>query len=197
MYNKDELQENKKTKGNEIMKANSRQEAFEMVMEIFPGEFEEDRPATEKAGYKVYRGENYYDYVCDLGDRFEVNLADGRTINVWIKEEKKMTIKEWRENTPLKEQREFATKLQCWLGQYTDQVYKSVMLRIEEILNNPAALNLINELYERTQKEIKAEIDTILYASGYEEDILKFGLHNHPLEHSKSYRDILYDMYIK
>ena len=26
----------------------------------------------------------YYNYICDLGARLEVNLVDGRTINIWI-----------------------------------------------------------------------------------------------------------------
>lgn len=108
-----------------------------------------------------------------------------------------MTIKEYREQTPLKEQRELATKLQAWLSPYTNEVYKRVMDRMDEILSNDFTLNLINELYEREQKEIKDEIDNILFSLGYMEDIERYGLHNDCLTHSKSYRDVLYDMYIR
>lgn len=108
-----------------------------------------------------------------------------------------MTIKEYREQTPLKEQREFAKKLQAWLSPYTNEVYKRVMCKMDEIIDNDFTLNLINELYEREQKEIEDETDNILYSLGYMDDIKTYGLHNDCLTHSKSYRDVLYDMYIR
>ena len=108
-----------------------------------------------------------------------------------------MTIKEYRENTPSKQQKEFARKLQCWLGKYTNDVYRNVMSRMEEIINNEMAMKLIDELYTRTQKEIEDEIGTIQYSLGYNNDIEKYGLHNHCLTHSESYRNILYDMFIR
>lgn len=107
------------------------------------------------------------------------------------------TIKEYREATPLKEQKEFAQKLQVWLGEYTQEVFNHVMKnRIEEIINNEFALKLIDELYERTLKERADEIRHIEYALGHEGEDLD-GFHNHPLEHSKAYRDVLYDMFIR
>lgn len=104
-----------------------------------------------------------------------------------------MTIKEYRESTPLAEQEILATKLQCWLGTYTQEVIERVMARMDEILNNDFAMNLINELYERTEKERKDEISTIMFSLGHEVGTV----HNHPLTHAQSYRDILYDMYIR
>lgn len=108
-----------------------------------------------------------------------------------------MTIKEYRESTKLAEQEIFARKLQTWLAPYTDEVYKKVMGRMEEIINNNFALNLIDELYEREQKEKEEEINTILFSLGHEDDIEKYGIHNHCLSHSNSYRDVLYDMFIR
>lgn len=108
------------------------------------------------------------------------------------------TIKEYREATPLKEQKEFAKKLQVWLGEYTQEVFNHVMKNhIEEIINNEFALKLIDELYERTLKEQEDEIRHIEYALGYEGAKNLEGFHNHPLEHSKAYRDVLYDMFIR
>ena len=107
-----------------------------------------------------------------------------------------MTLKEYRENTPLQEQRTFAEKLQTWLGAYTQEVYESVMAQMEDIINNETALHLIDELHARTMKERADEISTIQFSLGHEEDH-KFLLHNHPLTHSNSYRDILHDMYIR
>lgn len=107
------------------------------------------------------------------------------------------TIKEYRESTPLSQQKEFAEKLQVWLGEYTQEVFNRVMKNhIEEIINNEFALKLIDELYERTLKERADEIRHIEYVLGYEGKDLD-GFHNHPLEHSEAYRDVLYDMFIR
>ena len=64
--------------------------AWKIADEIFPTDYNEDVRSSENAGYKVYRSPlNYYDYICDLGDRLELNLANGETINIWIKAEEK------------------------------------------------------------------------------------------------------------
>lgn len=107
------------------------------------------------------------------------------------------TIKEYREATPLKEQKEFAKKLQAWLGEYTQEVFERVMKQMGEIINNEFALKMIDELYERTLKEQEDEIRHIEYALGHEGAKNLDGFHNHPLEHSKAYRDVLYDMFIR
>ncbi|MCI8365846.1 MAG: hypothetical protein HFG34_13005 [Eubacterium sp.] len=53
-----------------------------------------DYEATERAGYDIYRDYNeYYNYICILGDRLEVNLANGKSINIWI--EQPENIKEY------------------------------------------------------------------------------------------------------
>ena len=45
-----------------------------------------DKRASVLAGYPIYRSElEYYDYVCDLGSRLEVNFSDDpKSINLWI-----------------------------------------------------------------------------------------------------------------
>lgn len=107
-----------------------------------------------------------------------------------------MTVKEYRENTKLAEQEIFARKLQTWLAPYTDEVYAKVMKQMDDILDSDFAINLINELYEREQKEKEEEVRTILFSLGHEKDVEEYGLHNGCLTHSKSYRDVLYDMFI-
>ena len=53
-----------------------------------------DQEATERAGYDIYRDYNqYYNYICILGDRLEVNLANSKSINIWI--EQPENIKEY------------------------------------------------------------------------------------------------------
>lgn len=59
--------------------------AWDMVNEIFPTDYEKDENASNTAGYNIYRSRlNHYDYICELGDRLEVNLANGKTVNIWI-----------------------------------------------------------------------------------------------------------------
>lgn len=67
----------------------NKQEAFEVVNVIFPADYTEDTESSQRAGYTIYRSnDEYYDYICDLGDRLEINLKNGNTtINVWIVEE--------------------------------------------------------------------------------------------------------------
>lgn len=69
------------------MKANNIQEAWNIVNEIFPTDYEKDMESSERAGYPIYRStadDHYYDYICDLNCRLEINLSSGKTINVWI-----------------------------------------------------------------------------------------------------------------
>ena len=73
------------------MKANTIQEAWNLVNEFFPTDYDRDEASSQRAGYPIYRStadDHYYDYICDLGNRLEVNLSDGKTINIWIQPEK-------------------------------------------------------------------------------------------------------------
>lgn len=47
--------------------------------------YQRDVAASENAGYDVYRHKSIYlNYVCDLGDRLEINCQDNSTTNIWI-----------------------------------------------------------------------------------------------------------------
>ena len=66
------------------MKATTKREAFEIAYNKI-GAYELDREATKNAGYNVYRStKEYYDYVCDLETRLEINYANGKSENIWI-----------------------------------------------------------------------------------------------------------------
>ena len=63
-------------------------DAWKWVHEMFPDkQWYRDHEASNAAGYDIYRDlEEYYNYICCLGDRLEVNLKEGnQTINLWIK----------------------------------------------------------------------------------------------------------------
>ena len=71
------------------------------------------------------------------------------------------------------------------------------MEKRNEIINNEFAMKLLKELKEREEKE-KVDFDNNIGALFSDFDGFKeYDSHNHPLTHANSYRDILYDMYIK
>ena len=95
------------------------------------------------------------------------------------------------------ERQEIAKLFSTWLGTYTHEVIVKVIAKSEEIINNDFTMNLLRELKERTEKE-KEDLNYSFYNllgcfDGYKE----FDPHNNPLTHASSYRDILYDMYIR
>lgn len=66
---------------------NSISAAWAKVNEVFPTDYNKDESSSARAGYSVFRSSvEYYNYICDLGDRLEVNLENGETINIWIDE---------------------------------------------------------------------------------------------------------------
>lgn len=64
-------------------------EAWSKADEIFPTDYELDGQRTARAGYPVYYStlDGCTAYICDLGDRLEVNLPDGSSVNIWVKTE--------------------------------------------------------------------------------------------------------------
>ena len=51
-------------------------EAWTVAAAMLGENYELDERSTERAGYPVYRStENYYNYICDLGNRLEVNTG--------------------------------------------------------------------------------------------------------------------------
>lgn len=66
------------------IKVRTEDEAWDKVNEIFPTDYDKDEAASLRAGYPIYRSRvEYYNYICDLGARLEVNLGS-TTINIWI-----------------------------------------------------------------------------------------------------------------
>ena len=71
------------------MKVKSKQEAWRKADIIFPTDYMKDDNRSNRAGYDIYHstaaGVNAW--ISDLGDRLEVNLENGETVNIWIDEE--------------------------------------------------------------------------------------------------------------
>lgn len=74
------------------MKVKTKKEAWDIVDELMPTDYELDANSVERAEYPIYhstvKGVNAW--VCDLNVRFEVNIPDFnggiKTINVWFDE---------------------------------------------------------------------------------------------------------------
>lgn len=109
-----------------------------------------------------------------------------------------MTLNEFKLYPYNEEAKEIAKYISNWLQSYTHEVVIEVIKNhIEKIFADEHTQYLLKELYEREQEEIKSHINSI---SNYIWDFKTFSqydLHNHCTSHSKSYRDVLYDMYIK
>lgn len=74
-------------------------EAWELANYMVNGKLERCSLKTERAGYPIYEivnpsGDYLEDYVCDLGDRLEVNFNNGSTKNIWICDHKEGWSKE-------------------------------------------------------------------------------------------------------
>ena len=96
-----------------------------------------------------------------------------------------------------KEQFEIETLFTSWLRCYTHEVITNVISKTDEIINNEFAMNLIRELHKRQIKEQKEFETSLSYLMKEFEEFKEFDVHSHPTTHSQSYRDVLYDMYIK
>lgn len=98
------------------------------------------------------------------------------------------------------ERQEMAKLFENWLSIYTEEVIEKVMRRYEEIVENEFVMNILKELYERDNKEKEDRIDSFEFMIRDAEES-KFGntwgVHNNCITHAHSYRDILYDMYIR
>jgi hypothetical protein len=107
-----------------------------------------------------------------------------------------MKKKNWEELS-YDQKSEFSKWFANWLKNYTEKVIIAVLEKRDEILNNESSLNLLKELYFREQKENIDFEHSIRNLLDNFDDFKKYNPHNHVLEHAGSYRDVLYDLYIR
>lgn len=94
------------------------------------------------------------------------------------------------------EQSDTALLLANWLKGYSHEVINHVMSKVDEIVNDENTMRLINELAKREDDEWVDFVRSIRHLGDDFETFSKYDPHNHALTHAKSYRDVLYDMYI-
>lgn len=83
-----------------------------------------------------------------------------------------------------------------WLKTYSNAVVVKVMEKYEQIINDKTTYNILSKLYEEENKEHEIFIQDIEYMVTFgiddeTKDTLRIG------EHSRSYRKLLYDLYIR
>ena len=71
------------------MKANSKKEAWKIADSIFSTDYMKDEARSQNAGYDIYysTASGVSAWISDLGNRLEVNMENGDTVNIWIDEE--------------------------------------------------------------------------------------------------------------
>ena len=68
------------------MTVTSIRDAWAEVQKIFPTRYEHDASRSERAGYPIYysTASDVNAWISDLGNRLEVNLPDGKSVDMWI-----------------------------------------------------------------------------------------------------------------
>ena len=77
----------KKTTPRPHYEANTQQEAWNIVNQIFPGDYDYDADASSRCGYPVWtstRPDATYAHISDLNTRLEVCYDNGDCVNIWF-----------------------------------------------------------------------------------------------------------------
>ena len=94
------------------------------------------------------------------------------------------------------ERKEITSLFTNWLKMYTHEAIVKVLERKDEIINNEFTMKLLIELRDRQcteAKDFEMNIEMMLRS----DELNDYNPHCHPITHSQSYRDVLYDMYIR
>lgn len=104
-------------------------DAWAEANKIFPTDYEHDVSRSERAGYPIYystaNGVNAW--ISDLGNRLEVNLPDGKSVDIWIQAPAEATTSNSAEDTEdngsatREERREAAKRIQRFTYYYTKE----------------------------------------------------------------------------
>ncbi|MCI9444487.1 MAG: hypothetical protein HFF69_07180 [Oscillospiraceae bacterium] len=117
------------------MTVTSIRDAWAEVQKIFPTRYEHDASRSERAGYPIYystaAGVNAW--ISDLGNRLEVNLPDGKSVDIWIQSPAEATAtSNSTENTEdtgsatREERRETAKRIQRFTYYYTKEYVREL-----------------------------------------------------------------------
>jgi hypothetical protein len=137
------------SKAEKIIVKNER-EAWKLAAEIFGCAYERDAEASQRAGYSIYRGQTDVNcWISDLGNRIELNMADGSTICIWIEPEERLyTAAEVRKIiTETKQELEAVEKIteavkSMDITETADAVLRQMSIRRRELMDKLAEFGL-------------------------------------------------------
>ena len=94
------------------MTVTSIRDAWAEVQKIFPTRYEHDANRSERAGYPIYysTASDVNAWISDLGNHLEVNLPDGKSVNIWIQAPAEATTSDSTKDTKDTEDSGSATK---------------------------------------------------------------------------------------
>ena len=169
-------------------------EAWAKVSEIFSTDYNEDVAASERAGYKIYRSSiNHYDYICDLGDRLEVNFADGSTINIWVEVEEVKAVKSEEKKSEVRENKKVVTvcfdfgsvatvSVTLHEGKTFEECLKMRSERIEEYLNDNGEWVKLQNESEAEAEETESTVFQDLNITRNDVEVIKMLLYNEAMK---------------
>ena len=117
------------------MTVTSIRDAWAEVQKIFPTRYEHDASRSERAGYPIYysTASGVNAWISDLGNRLEVNLPDGKSVDIWIQSPAEATAtSNSTENTEdtgsatREERRETAKRIQRFTYYYTKEYVREL-----------------------------------------------------------------------
>ncbi len=117
------------------MTVTSIRDAWAEVQKIFPTRYEHDANRSERAGYPIYysTASDVNAWISDLGNRLEVNLPDGKSVDIWIQSPAEATAtSNSTENTEdtgsatREERRETAKRIQRFTYYYTKEYVREL-----------------------------------------------------------------------
>ena len=112
------------------MTVTSIRDAWAEVQKIFPTYYEHDTSRSERAGYPIYcsTAAGVDAWISDLGNRLEVNLPDGKSVDIWIEAPVEATatsnsVEETEDSgsATKEERRETAKRIQRFTYYYTKE----------------------------------------------------------------------------
>lgn len=126
------------------MTVTSIKDAWNEAQRIFPTDYAEDKQRSKRAGYPIYHStaDGVNAWISDLGNRLEVNLPDGKSVNIWIE----TPVEKPEEAAPVlsEERKEVARRLQRITFYYTEEYVEDLAKKekedaaIKELEANPS-----------------------------------------------------------
>ena len=140
------------------MTVTSIRDAWAEVQKIFPTRYEHDASRSERAGYPIYysTAADVNAWISDLGNRLEVNLPDGKSVDIWIQAPAEADTSDSTKDTEdsgsatKEERRETAKRIQRFTYYYTKEY-------VHELDNKKREDAAVKEMQDAATEVLTAE----------------------------------------